>query len=193
MNQHNSVLFFGIFFIFLGLSILLGVLFGINIPVGRIFWGFSLCYLGYYCIAGHHNSRKIWHSYHKCNACNSTTMDSLIIELTEDTFKTNDPFEYTTTLGSTIIDMTHLYQTEDLPKIKHKVIIDTTLGSTTIKINKNYKFCIHTHGTLGHITLPNGQHCAPRAHLFCHPEDGTDFDLEIHAHTVLGGLDIILV
>ena len=40
----------GIFLVFLGLSIFLEILFGINIPIGRLFGGILLCYIGYYII-----------------------------------------------------------------------------------------------------------------------------------------------
>lgn len=192
-HQSNATIFIGIFFIFLGLATLFEVLFGVYIPVGRIFFGFLLCYLGYILITGYRFRPHTWHTYRSCQSCNNTTtMNSATVEINEDMLKNQD-FSYTTTCGSTIIDMTRIYHTDEQPRIKHSITLDTTLGNTTLKINKNYSFCIHMHGSLGHITLPNGQHGTFKNHMFCHPENSATFDLEIHAHTVLGSLDIVLV
>ena len=193
-HKSNVAIFAGIFFIFLGLATLIEVLFGVYLPIGRIFFGFLLCYLGYYLITGYRTRCPRWYEYHRCNTHNNTTtMDSVILEINEGMLRDKQPFSYATTLGSTIIDMTHIYQSDKQPKTQHTIILDTTLGNTTLKINKNYSFCIHIHGSLGHITLPNGQHGAFKKHTFCHPEQSTTYDLEIHAHTVLGSLDIALV
>lgn len=184
----------GLFLIFFGVSLLLEVLFGISIPVGRIFFGFLLCCIGYYCISYRHTSHRNWYSCHRYYTdTNTTTLDTLIVEINENMVSEKEPFEYTTTLGSSVIDLTRFYVNEPQQKNSHTIFINTRLGHTILKINKNYAFCINTHGTLSHVTLPHGQNHKTNTHIFCNHTDNLVPDIQIYAHTVLGHLDIVLV
>jgi predicted membrane protein len=177
-----------------GITMLINAILGIHIPIGRIFFGFLLCYAGYYCIVGRHKHSRTRYCCHFCHSTtHSTTLDTVNFELNENTLHDQEPFEYTTTLGTTIIDLTNIYSLEDSPKNKHTLAINTVLGKTIIKINKSYSFCIQAHGTCSHIALPHGQKLHTNSHTFCHPEDCTTPDIQIHAHTVLGTIEIVLV
>ena len=184
----------GLLLIIFGITILLNAILGIHIPIGRICLGMLLCYLGYVCLTGRRRHYKNSSCCHFCHTtATSTTLDTVTLELNEETLKDKDPFEYTTTLGNTTIDLTNVYSREDMPRTKHTFVIDTVLGKTVLKINKSYSFCIHIHSTGAQVELPHGQKLHAKNHLFCSPEGCTNPDLEIHAHTTLGNLEIILV
>jgi predicted membrane protein len=193
-HPHLFPIWAGIFFIIFGTTMLLNAILGIHIPIGRILCGLLLCYAGLHCITRRHRHHRV---HRCCDFChdtdNSTTLNSTILELNEDVFRDKEPFEYTTTLGTTIIDLTNVYPREDLPKKKHTIMLDTVLGKTILKINKSYAFCIHIQGTGAHVELPHGQKKHIRNHVFCNPEGCTNPDLEIHAHTTFGSLEIELV
>lgn len=184
----------GCFLIFFGLSIFLDILFGVNIPVGRLSGGILLCFLGYYIIVGRHSRCRAWHSFHNChNGCDSTTMGSSTIELDETALNNKEPFEYSTIMGNSIIDLTRIYPSSSEQKTKHTLIIDTVMGKTILKINKHCTFCIHAQGSLGSVVLPDGSTMISGSRVFhSHPEITTP-DLEIHAHTVMGSLEVIVV
>lgn len=195
MNHPRAFPFWaGVFFLIFGITMLINAVLGIHIPVFRICFGMLLCYLGYQCLTGHRSRNRTRYCRHFCHTtATSTTLDAVTLELNEETLKDKEPFEYTTTLGNTIVDLTNVYSREDLPKNKHTLIIDTVMGKTVLKINKSYSFCIHVHGTGAQIELPQGQKLHTRNHVFCNPEGCTNPDLEIHAHTTFGSLEIVLV
>ena len=124
---------------------------------------------------------------------NATVMGSSTIELDEEALNNKEPFEYSTTMGSSIIDMTRICPSGDQPKTKHTIIIDTVMGKTSLKLNKNCAFCVHSQGSLSNVTLPDGSTMTSGSRTFCSRPEISTLDLEIHAHTVLGTLDIILV
>lgn len=192
-------LIIGFFLIFLGTSIFVKLLVNIDIPVGRIFWGLALCYFGYYIIMNRcyrhrqYRAGNTWDRIDSCyNNCNSTIMGSATIEVDETAFTNKEPFEYRTTMGNSIIDMTRICPT-DGQKTKRIVLIDTIMGKTILKINKNCAFCIHAKVSLSNVKLSDGTIMNSGMRIFCSHPDVSIPDLEIHALTVMGELEIITV
>ena len=189
MNGPCSLsMFLGLGLITLGLSIFINILFGINIPVARIFGGILLCYFGYYLIVGHHFPYRS--TYSSCQFNNhSTVMGSSTIVLDENGLKQKDTFEYATTMGSTVIDVTRVYPSQEQPKITRSLRIETTMGKTILKINKACSITIHADSSLANVVLPDGSKiCSGTQTLGSQPAD-----IELYAHTVLGELEIVMV
>ena len=189
-------MFFGLVLILLGLSIFLNILFGINIPVARVFIGILLCYFGYYILVGHpfswsYSSRYAYSDHKYYN--HTTVMGSSTIVLDENSLKQQDPFEYSTTMGETIIDITRIYPSQEEPKVTHTLNINTTMGKTILKINKASTINIHADSSLGNVILPDGSKISSGSHRLSSQPDSSPTDIELYAHTILGELEIKLV
>ncbi len=180
----------GIFLILLGISIFVDMVFGINLPIGRLFFGFLLCYLGYYIIIGNNRANRTGHFYGAHKDTYSTTMGSSTIKVDQETIDKKDPLEYSITLGSTVIDLSSITPSLEQPQKKHTLIIDTVMGKTIVKINKHCPFCIHAQGTLSSAVLPDGSIMTSGTRTYCSHDETTTPVLDIHARTVLGALEI---
>lgn len=197
MNQPFCFsMFFGLILILFGLSIFINILFGIDIPVGRVCIGILLCYFGYHILTGHSTSWA-WSSRHTCsdykNCNHSTVMGDSTTILDEQSLKQKNPFEYSTTMGAAIIDISSVYPSEETSKIPHTLNISTTMGKTTIKINKTCKVTINANSSLGNVVLPDGSKICTGSHVIGSQTQHETADIHINARTTLGELEIKLV
>jgi len=138
-------LFWASLLIIFGVSMLLGTLFGINIPVFRILVGIFLIYLGIQLIAN-------WPS--KERATQSIYFGKQIIAFDANGLQSGKPIRYAILFGSADIDLSHITE------IKHEmrpaeIEVNTVFGNTDITINKEIPTKIISRTSFGQTEFPD--------------------------------------
>lgn len=190
-------LILGTFFVMAGISIFVNVIFGINIPFGRIFFGLLMLYIGFMFISGfsRFNAGGCCAQYRGSAGCHSNCLGKAEIIIDAATVaQQHSNYEYSTILGSSIIDLSHL-RPEDISADKTPLIItaNTVLGKTDLKINKNIATRINAHGVLSGTNLPDGTAVTMGSHIYSSHAAPVAPQIVISTNTVLGGLEVVSV
>jgi predicted membrane protein len=163
-------LIFGIFVILFGLSIIINIVFKVDIPVFKICIGLFFLYLGFRMIFGSmycnrmNNSGSTFFCSRHYNASdeNENTEKTVIInkdghsdtvytESEKSSFMGNKK-QYDIVFGSSVIDLREIVLKENVTTVN----INTVFGSSKIFINKNIPYKITTDVAFGSVKLPDG-------------------------------------
>jgi hypothetical protein len=163
-------LIFGIFVILIGLSIIIKVVFKIDIPVFKVCLGLFFLYLGIRMIFGgmscsrHYDSggsffcSKHFSVYNE----NDEREKTVIIDKeghADTTYSNSEPSDfkgkkkqYDIVFGSSVIDLRELILKEKITTVN----INTVFGSSKVLLNKNTPYKISTDVVFGSARLPDG-------------------------------------
>jgi hypothetical protein len=192
----NTSLIIGSLFLLAGVSIFINLVFGINIPFGRIFWGLLLLYVGVMFITGFSRHQSNWRccsSFNGTSASHSNMMGSATITLDAKTAAAHGHSgEYLTMMGSTILDLTAL-KAEDIAQNPITITTDTIFGKTIIKINKDIPFRINARGAFSGTNLPDGSTVVFGSQNYNSPDATATPKVIITTNTVFGGLEAIKI
>ena len=141
-----SKLFWGAIIIVLGLSIIIGSVFKINIPFFRILFSLFLIYLGVRMLVGSFKSSNQFGSYKDAKE-------------TTDVFTSNShkpefgipKKEYSVVFGSQALDLRNIEQEND-----HSIEVSSVFGSQTVLLSKETPVRIKANAVFGNIQLPDG-------------------------------------
>lgn len=132
-------IFWGVFFVLLGVTFFLKVFFDINIPVFRIFFALFFLFLGVRLLTGgwgHHEPKNSAMFEHR-TTCNLNKMN-----------------EYNIVFGKGNIDLTNIMPDQKFTEI------NTVFGSSTIKISPTTPTIIKTTAVFAGAQLPDGSNAA---------------------------------
>lgn len=139
MNIISSGVFWGLLLVFIGLSIIVKVLFHIDIPVFRIVMGILLLYLGFHIIFGNsskNRERKISiEKHYRGNLTNSNSS------------------EYNIVFSSGTIDLTDWQEKAGGNYIEVNVVF----GSGVVLINPSMNLVIEANTVFGEAILPGNR------------------------------------
>jgi len=177
MEIFFSGLFWGTFFILIGASFILKALFGIALPIGRIFFGIAFLYLGVSLITGlHWDSNKnptvissVGYGSHKQYLPIITVLDP--------------PYEYSVIFGSTSIDFTQILEKQ----IRSEISI--IFGAADIYIDPNIPTRITINNVFAQAHTPNGNKGAIGTHVYANSDQECP-QLNINVNVVFGNVNI---
>jgi len=132
--------FWGIVLMLIGLSIIINVVFRINIPVFKIIIALLLIYLGVRILVG----PACWPGIH-CGR----THDVLLSERTLEGLQ-GDRTQYDVVFGKAVIDLRNVKLQEKVTNLK----VDVVFGSAEILLNKSMPVKINADTAFGGIRLP---------------------------------------
>ncbi len=170
-----SGLLWGSFFILLGLSVILKHTLHVDIPVGRIFFGLFLVYLGVQIATG--GVRR-----HPEGACGPNVV------FTEGKIAPDQNGEYNVIFGKGEMDLTGLADKEKNKSVK----ANTIFGSSRIKVKAEAAVLVKANSAFGSIRLPNGNQTAFGTYFYKTKgyQDGKPF-LALEVNAVFAGVEII--
>ena len=159
-HYHRGKPMCGTLLILLGASYILGILFGVNIPVFRILAGLVLLYLGIQIITGFPKRSCTWHcwsSYSGKEQCYSSFMGDTDISLDNETIRGGKSLsQYRTVFGKTTIDLSHITIDEIKATGEPCIVnIDTVFGKTELTINRTIPTRIIAKSAFGKVSLPD--------------------------------------
>jgi len=173
-------LFWASLLIILGFSTLFGALFGINIPIFRIFLGIFLLYLGIQLIGN-------WPSCKK-KSRQSVYFGKQSITVTPETISTIKNRQYSVLFGNTNIDFSKI-DTID-PDIKPvEIKINTGFGKTTVILNKKLSTLVISSASFGAATFPDNTEINFGSYTYRTQNDKNP-DLILKTNTAFGKLEI---
>jgi hypothetical protein len=168
-----SEVFWGILLIILGVSVVIKVVFNVNLPIFRILFSFFLIYIGIRILMGGFgvNPPKNMVLFN----------DSEIKGPTADN-------NYNVIFGKGVIDLTD----PALVKTTTKVEVNTIFGGGFIKLNPKMPLIIVVNSAFAGAKLPDGNIATFGKYTYKSPNfiEGQNH-LEIDANVVFGGLEII--
>lgn len=184
----------GTLLIIFGVSLLINVIFGIHLPLGRIFLGLLLLYFGIQIITGY-SKKQSWacgaycrQSSSTCNTCCGKSD----IKVDAQTLNTDStPLEYSTVFGSACIDLTDL----SLDALRNKgattfISINTVFGKTELKLNKNVPVQIIGKCSFGKTSFPDNTMITFGTHTYLSHGQSEAPLVIIQTNTVFGDLEI---
>jgi len=144
-------MFWGVFFVVLGILMLLNYVFGLHLPVFRILFAVFIIYLGIKMLFGSFGfeTRKITTDY---QAVFSKSKFSFPSQDNNRNGKESSN-DYQTVFGNSELDLT----TIDLTKGNEKIEIDNVFGQTKLYLKKETPFKIESSVVFGQISLPDKQ------------------------------------
>lgn len=167
-----SGLFWGIVIILIGVSIIVKVLFHVEIPVVRIILGLVLIYFGLRIMVGGGSS--------------STGSDTVFGERT---IEVRTPQKkYATVFGKSILDLSKMEFSEKDMKIK----IDTVFGETTVLLGREYKVQIKGDAVFARSAFPDGMQANFGSHKYSDEASASSAasnSLTIKSDVVFGNLE----
>ncbi|MDH4262045.1 MAG: cell wall-active antibiotics response protein [Spirochaetia bacterium] len=174
MNILFTGVFWGIFLVLIGISILVRVFLNINIPVFRIFFGLFFIALGLNIVFGNRISLS----------------DSKNIVFGEATIKVDESRgKYNVVFSKGITDLTGLPISGENSKIE----VNTIFGDNTIYIKKGVSVSIHGNAAFGQIELPDGSNIAFGAnHYSSGAIDKNNAYLKLEINTVFGATRVVI-
>ena len=168
-----SEAFWGIFLIVIGLTIVVKVVFGINIPLMRIILALLLIYIGVSILLGGSCARK----------------SSPDVIFNESRIKVGEPAaKYDIVFGKGEIDLTALKVKPGITRIK----VNTVFGSGTIKLRSDQPVKIKLSSAFAGAKLPDKNLVSFGEYTYRSPglDEGRDY-LYIEASVVFGELEIV--
>ncbi len=161
------ILLLGAFFVVLGITFLLEALFGIHIPLMRIFFALFFIYIGYAVITGDSYKNFTWEQYfrtatsgqgyqftHRRRGVVAGT-GHIIVDANYIADADTSELEYSTVMGNLTIDFSRL----ELAALQRgetlHIYVKTVLGNTTVRLNKDIPVRIYGHSSFGKISMPN--------------------------------------
>jgi hypothetical protein len=186
-------IFFGILFLALGLSFLLGTLFGISIPVFKILFGCFFVYLGFQMIFGFRGFGNCYSAgdYHGSDPQHATCMGKAHVVLDEAALRAGAPrYEYSTVFGGSIIDFSRL--TPELAKTLGTPLmltVSTVFGGTQLILHPDLLVRVDASAAFGKAVSPDKTSVAFGSHTY-QSQAGQEPQLIVKASVVFGGLDI---
>jgi hypothetical protein len=191
-------LIIGSFFLLAGISIFINIIFGINIPFGRIFWGLVLLYLGIMLITGTSRCRmghNCGSKYRGSAMSYSNWAGSADISFDVAAAAQSDTHpDFSTVMGSTDLDLSQI-KPETLPanRIPLSIDISTVFGKTIVKISKDTPVRIDVRSAFAGTELPDHTNISFGSHTYVSHQGTTVAPLHISTSTVFGGLEIVRV
>lgn len=172
-----SGVFWGIVIMLIGLSVILKVVFHVNIPVFGIVFGLVIVYFGISIIMHSFGVKGKWHK----------GTETVFNEAT-----VNDPGEkeYSTVFGKLNIDLSNV----DISQGTVRKEINVVFAGAVIKIPKDRPVKIVANAAFAGIRLPDGGAAAFGTYVYKSPsfEEGKNA-LVLEVNTVFGGTEIDLV
>ncbi|HBY06229.1 MAG: hypothetical protein UV38_C0002G0012 [candidate division TM6 bacterium GW2011_GWE2_42_60] len=190
-------LIIGAFFILFGISIFLNLIFGIYIPVGRVFFGLIMLYIGLTFITGMPTCRNSeWRccsSFHGSTSSHATWFGSADILLDGKTIaQPGQPHEYSTVFGSTMLDLSHLKST-DFTTTPLLITASTVFGKTIVKISKDTPITITSKSAFASTVLPDQSTTAFGSAIYnSHPQPANPHII-MTTNTVFGETQVIRI
>jgi len=173
-------LFWASLLIIFGFSMLLGALFGINIPVFRIFSGIFLVYLGIQLIAN-------WPA-HKERVAQPIYFGRRSIIIEPAMFQTERPPRYAVLFGTAYLDFSKIEEVN--PEIcPVEMEVNTIFGSTKIILNKNIPTRVISSASFGTTTFPDDTEINFGNYTY-RIKDGENAQLILRTSTAFGKLEI---
>lgn len=193
----NGSIILATILILFGCSMLLGAIFGVAIPLVRIFIGILIVYWGVSILMGPSWSCRSSHQYscwshYKGNEGRHTdVMGSAHIVLDDEQIKANAPrYEYSTVFGGSVIDFTHvssaLWRSFNVPL---EVDLSTVFGKMEVRLPKDLPVKITASSAFGKTEFPDESVVTFGSRNY--QTDATERPvLIIKASTVFGALEI---
>lgn len=169
-----SGLLWGSFFILLGVSVILKHTLHIDIPVGRLFFGLFLVYLGIQIVTG------------GCRGKGEGVCGPNVI-FAEGKTSPDQNGEYNVIFGKGEIDLTGLDAREKGQSVK----ANTIFGSSTIKLKGSLPVRVKANSAFGSVRLPNGNQTAFGTYFYKTKgwQEGKPC-LELEVNAVFAGVEI---
>lgn len=142
-----SNMFWGVFFVILGVLMLVNYVLGLHLPVFRILFAVFIIYLGIKILFGSFGfeTRKITTDYQAVFSKSKFTYPS------QDNKESSN--DYQTVFGNSELDLTAI----DLTKGTEKIGIDNVFGKTKLLLKKGTPFKVESSVVFGQISLPDKQ------------------------------------
>jgi len=167
--------FWGVLLIILGITVIIKVLFHINIPLGRIALAFILIYIGIWFLIG---GKFGWRQ-----SGNTVVFNDSQISITK---PSNE--EYNIIFGKGTMDLTGVVLAKGVTKVK----LNTVFGGGVIKINPDIPMKIVIDSPFAAAKLPDGNNVTFGSGYTYQTksfQEGQDY-LLIEADVVFGGLEV---
>ncbi len=169
----------GTIIVVVGLSVILGAVFGVNIPIFKILLGLFFVYLGVKIIFGSFSidiDSKTVASDHQAIFSKSTFTYP----------NQSQKNEYATVFGASTLDLTN---SSDL--MDKKVEISTVFGETVVRVRKGVPLRVRTKTLVGQTTLPGKNISAIGTFEYVTPGiSSSDSALSIDTNVVFGSVKI---
>ncbi len=138
-----SGLFWGIILIFLGVTVIINLIFHVHIPLFRIIFALLLIYLGFRVMLGGN-----WGGHSHCRSAGNAIMfsDATIASDSGDG-------EYSIIFGKGVVEAGSIFGADTR---RRSLRINTVFGSTLVRIPRNIPIAIRASSAFGGITLPDG-------------------------------------
>ena len=149
MESKGTHMFWGIFFLAIGVLMLVNYVFGVNLPMGRVVVSLVVIYIGMKMLFGAFEL-KISRLSTANEAIFATSHFSLETELKSKHGKYTR--EYNTVFGNGELDLTDI----DLSKGPVNLEINTVFGETRLIVKKGTPVRIKTNAVFGSSSLPDG-------------------------------------
>jgi predicted membrane protein len=138
-----SGLFWGIILIFLGVTVIINLVFHIHIPLFRIIFALLLIYLGFRVMLG-----GSWGSHAHCRSAGNAILFSDATIASD-----SGEGEYSIIFGKGVVEAGSILNADPL---RRSLRINTIFGSTLVRIPGNIPIAIRASSAFGGITLPDG-------------------------------------
>jgi len=132
-----SGVFWGLLLVLLGIIVIINVVFGIKIPIFRIFLGLLLIYWGLRLLTG-------------ISFCHKSRNAALFEEKKIESVSPSD--KYDIVFGKRVIDLSNVVLNDEIFKVE----VNTVFGSSIVKINPQVPTKIVAESFFGSATLPDG-------------------------------------
>jgi predicted membrane protein len=174
----------GMFFVLLGISIILKVLFKIDFPMFRILFAIFLIYLGVRLLTGFSN----WDFRTRISKGDK---ESVVFGSGKMNWDSKDPKhnEFSTVFGSSTVDLTQAQLAAD--GIEQKVDINSVFAETTVLLSPKVPVRVRMNSAFAEARMPDGNMVAfGTLHYSTHASDIKPV-LQVNAHAVFGSMRFV--
>lgn len=171
----GSKMFWGVFFIAIGVILILNFVFGLNLPILRTLFAVFLIYTGFKILFG--NFGMEFRKYKSDTQAIFTESDFKYSEEKDNSFST--------VFGHSRLDLTN----SDILKMRDSIEINTVFGSTRVKIPKDFPMKVKAEVAFGRVLFPTKEFNALGETTFTSDNFKSDLPyLNIKAHAVFGDI-----
>lgn len=164
-----SGIFWGSVIVILGVSMILGALFRITIPVLEIVFAFVFIYLGLNIISGASGRSK-----------KSTVL------FAESTIKGHDKEnEYAVVFGKGEVDLTGISKTQGIK-------VNTVFGESTVILNKNLSYDVRVSAVFSGVKTPDGDTTSFGQHEYAAKGKNGTKKIVVEVNAVFGSSSVVL-